>query len=60
MTPSRLRAIRESMGLTQEALSAHLGLTRDAIVKMEAGKRPIEQRTKLGLAAIQAKLEPME
>lgn len=58
MSPARLSELRKQMGLSQEALAALLGLTRDAIARMEAGSRPIELRTRLAIAAISHGLEP--
>lgn len=61
MTPSRIRDIRKSMGLTQEALAFSLGVHRVTVAKWETGKQePDEpQMLALALAAINAKLEPM-
>jgi len=48
-TPAKLRAARRALGWTQPYLAEELGLTRDAVAKMEAGVRPIERRTDLAI-----------
>jgi transcriptional regulator with XRE-family HTH domain len=42
MTPNELRTIRKMLGLTQAELAAALGLGRMAVVRLEAGKWPIQ------------------
>lgn len=37
MTPEEFRALREAAGLTQGQLAARLGLTREAVNRLEAG-----------------------
>lgn len=61
MTPDRLRALRKSMGLTQEALASSLGVSRLTVIRWEADQQEPEapQMLALALAAINAKLEPM-
>ena len=59
MTPDDLKAWRKDQGLTQEALAAELDLKRLAIYEMENGKRPIDRRTRLALAAIAKGIKPI-
>jgi DNA-binding XRE family transcriptional regulator len=42
-----LKAVRTALGLSQAAFGKALGLTREAINKMESGTFPIERRTEL-------------
>lgn len=45
MQPDQLREYRKALGFTQEELGDAIGMTRKAIVEMEAGRAPIERRT---------------
>jgi DNA-binding XRE family transcriptional regulator len=45
MQPDQLRTYRKELGFTQEELADAIGMTRKAIVEMEAGRAPIERRT---------------
>lgn len=54
-TPDHLRAAREELGLTQEALANALGMTQNSVAKMEGGARPITERTEKQVLAL---LEP--
>lgn len=47
MQPEELKALRASVGLTQQQLADALGMSRKMIVEMEGGKSPIERRTEL-------------
>lgn len=49
MQPDEFKRLRKGMGWTQQQIAEELGMSRKAIVEMEAGKAPIEKRT--GLAA---------
>lgn len=49
MTPLELKQARQSLGLSQQALAAELGLTRVFIGLMERGEKPIETRTELAV-----------
>lgn len=42
-----LKTVRTRLGLSQAAFGKALGLSREAINKMEAGTMPIERRTVL-------------
>jgi len=37
----RIREVREQVGLTQEAVAKHLGVTRPVVTNIEQGKRPL-------------------
>ena len=41
MTPSQLKNMRAKLRLTQEALAAQLGVTRNTVVRWEMGMHPI-------------------
>lgn len=47
MTKHQFREKRHHLGWSQARLAKELGLSESAIVKMEAGNRPIEKRTSL-------------
>ena len=49
MTKHQFRKKRHHLGWSQARLAEELGLSESAIVKMEAGNRPIEKRTVLAL-----------
>ncbi|MDI3329029.1 MAG: helix-turn-helix transcriptional regulator [Alicyclobacillaceae bacterium] len=38
----KIRKAREEVGITQEALAKHLGVSRPVVSNIEAGKRPID------------------
>jgi transcriptional regulator with XRE-family HTH domain len=50
MTPADLRALRESLGLTQSALADALGMHANTVACMERGDKPISSRTVASLA----------
>lgn len=37
----RIRTVREQLGLTQDAVAKHLGVTRPVVTNIEQGKRPL-------------------
>lgn len=37
----RIREVRERLGLTQDAVAKHLGVTRPVVTNIELGKRPL-------------------
>lgn len=49
MTKEQFREKRHKLGWSQIKLAKELGISESAIVKMEAGDRPIEKRTILAL-----------
>ena len=49
MQPDDLKAVRAFLGWTQQRMAEELGLSRKAVVQMEAGKAPIEKRTILSV-----------
>ena len=49
MNKEQFREKRHKLGWSQARLAKELGLSESAIVKMEAGNRPIEKRTILAL-----------
>jgi transcriptional regulator with XRE-family HTH domain len=49
MTDHELREARLSLGLSQQALGDALGMSRENVSRMEAGKKPIERRTELAV-----------
>lgn len=49
MQPDELKALRKQMDMTQQDMADAIGMSRKAIVEMEAGKAPIEKRTELAL-----------
>lgn len=56
MSPQELKARRRKLGLTQVQLAGKLGLTRDAIAKMEAGQRPIVLITEMAIEHLTCKI----
>jgi DNA-binding XRE family transcriptional regulator len=42
MTPAELRSIRKMLDMTQAAMATALGVTREAVARLEAGKWPIQ------------------
>lgn len=49
MDGADVRAIRKSLGLTQQQMADALGFNRKTIYDMEGGKAPIERRTRLAI-----------
>lgn len=49
MLGSDLRALRESLGLTQSALADALGMHANTVACMERGEKPISKRTAAAL-----------
>jgi transcriptional regulator with XRE-family HTH domain len=49
MKPADLRALRESLGLTQSALADALGMHVNTVACMERGDKPISERTRAAL-----------
>ena len=43
MTGEQLRAIRRRLGLTQAALAARLGITANALARLERGERGVSE-----------------
>lgn len=54
-TPAKLKAERERLGLTQPQLAEALGMTRDAIARMERGDRPITRVTQMAIEHLSCK-----
>jgi len=52
MTPDEFRAIRKSLGLTQEALAERLGQHRITISRYERGREPIPPVVALAMQAL--------
>lgn len=57
MTPAELRAWQAHMGYTYETAAEALGMSRSGFAKLLAGDHPIDKRTALACAAIEAWLE---
>lgn len=54
MTGSEMKAIRQSLELTQEGLGKHLGVSRATINILEAGEeKRIDQRTAMAVLYLQ-------
>lgn len=49
MQPEELRALRKTLGLSQDEIGGAVGLSRVTIGLMERGAAPIEDRTALAL-----------
>lgn len=49
MSPSDLRATRERLELSQQALADLLGVSRFLIIRLESGEREIDPRTRLAV-----------
>lgn len=47
MQPEELKALRQRLGMSQQAFADAIGMGREAVNKMESGKLPIERRTEL-------------
>lgn len=54
MTPSKLRAIRKRLGLSQKDMAGALGLTTEHINRMERGKVPIQSVYELACQSLLA------
>ena len=52
MTANQLKVFRKGLGLTQKALAAELGYTREAVNMMEMGIRPIHKVVELALETV--------
>lgn len=52
MTPAEFRALRRRLGLTQAQLAAALGMSRDQILRYEAGRAPIPRVVELAVRQI--------
>lgn len=48
-SPSPLRAVRSSFGLSARAFAAALGVSSNRLLQIENGERPIPQRVKAAL-----------
>lgn len=57
MTPATLSAIRDAEGDTLSAFSARLGISRNTLARMEAGKSPIPRYIALAATCIYRKQE---
>ena len=53
MTPAELKALRNGLAISQEALARLLDVTTSAVSKWESGARPISRRTELALQSVQ-------
>lgn len=58
-TGQQLRAWRKGRKLTQQQLADLLDMSRDMVRRFEAGQNPVDRRTRLAMAAIEAELEPL-
>lgn len=58
MQGTELRALRQQLGMTQEAFAQALGMSRKAVNEMEADKAPIERRTELAARYLAASHAP--
>ena len=59
MKPSDLRAWQAHMGYTYETAAEALGISRSGFAKLLAGVHPIDKRTALACAALEAGLRPL-
>jgi DNA-binding XRE family transcriptional regulator len=55
VTAAQFKAARAKLGLTQQALAQNLGMTINAIYKMEAGDRPVTKVTALAMRYLKLK-----
>lgn len=60
MTGQEMRALRRSAGLSQIALAAAIGLSRESVGRMERGHDAVEKRTELALRYIATMGVPSE
>ena len=58
MRPAELRALRESLGLTQSALADALGMHVNTVACMERGDKPISARTSASLELLVRVMRP--
>lgn len=58
LEPADLRALRESLGLTQSALADALGMHANTIACMERGEKPISSRTVAALEMLKRVMRP--
>ena len=58
MRPADLRALRESLGLTQSAVADALGMHANTVACMERGDKPISSRTVASLEMLQRVMRP--
>jgi len=49
MQPDEMKALRKSVGWTQQMLADAIRMSRKQIVEMEGGNAPIEKRTELAI-----------
>lgn len=52
MQPHEYKAIRETLGLTQDALAERLGVTRETIVRRESGKATITEEAAMAIRSL--------
>lgn len=53
MTAAQLAKLRAKLGMTQEELAEHLGVTRNSVARWEMGRHPISARTERALKLLQ-------
>ena len=58
MRPADLRALRESLGLTQSAVADALGMHANTVACMERGDKPISARTVASLEMLRRVMRP--
>ncbi len=56
-TPEQLRLTREKLKLTRAELAEALGMTRNAVLKMERGERPITRVTELAIQHLSCRVQ---
>lgn len=49
MQPDEMKALRKSIGWTQDQLASAIGMSRVSVGLMERGQTPIERRTELAV-----------
>lgn len=55
---SEIKAIRDSLGLTQAQLAVKLGVTQSSVSRFETGEIIPDRRTILAMQALRASTEP--
>jgi transcriptional regulator with XRE-family HTH domain len=50
---SYMRSIREGLGLKQGELAARFGISQSVVSRIENGKLPLDERTRLALRALE-------
>lgn len=60
MTGEEMKALRQRTGLSQAALAAAMGMSRESIGRMERSGEPVERRTELALRYIALKGLPVQ